>query len=581
MATHKYDAKRRRALNMVWTACGDYKYEPEFLAYDTEGNPDLYLNSIIGFVHKWYDAQKIKDLFTMLNKEALGTILVDLTWLALENCAFNKEVQERPLLQNLRQEHARTYFKHSFDNAVQKFAAENNLVANLQAARWQKVLGKKASFANAWEKKLYTALTFPTEITTEDICANVKSICQEFFLCDFSNTKKSGKLKHLSLNQKLSSVLMKVLPNITLQDGDDLKLPSTLMQKQTPQRKRRSLTNKILHHENPQNYDFIRQCFGKPLYSEAESVRLETALCSGPHKYCHIYFTKGLADADGDGVPKLAAEASKQRSLNLAYYRKHEEIYRNSINLLKDKIKESMTTCLEPLPVSSRSGIFVPGQIWKSLYTNNSHVFTAKEEALLPNFTVDLMLDASTSRVGTQEIIAAQAYAISESLRLCGIPLQIYSFCSLKGYTVLHLLKNYQEEKKSTNIFSYFSTGWNRDGLAIRGARHLMGDFGTTKKILIILTDVFPNDDYVLPSTSKWKRSHAYVDAWAINDTAASVAALRREGIRVIGLINGEVARGLQAAHKIYGQDFARISDLDKMAEGVGSLLQKQIASLQ
>ncbi len=54
-----------------------------------------------------------------------------------------------------------------------------------------------------------------------------------------------------------------------------------------------------------------------------------------------------------------------------------------------------------------------------------------------PDFSVDLMLDALASRLGSQEIIAMQGYMIAESLRKCGIPSQVYSFLSIRGYTVM------------------------------------------------------------------------------------------------------------------------------------------------
>lgn len=106
---------------------------------------------------------------------------------------------------------------------------------------------------------------------------------------------------------------------------------------------------------------------------------------------------------------------------------------------------------------------------------------------------VYVLLDASGSRVYTQEVIAAQAYALAVSLSHCGIPLQIYAFCSLRAIYGFATVTEYQD-KHLDRIFSYFATGWNRDGLALRGAAHLQGN-GGGKKLLIMLTDARPNDD--------------------------------------------------------------------------------------
>ncbi|MCQ4818743.1 hypothetical protein NE450_15500, partial [[Eubacterium] rectale] len=53
--------------------------------------------------------------------------------------------------------------------------------------------------------------------------------------------------------------------------------------------------------------------------------------------------------------------------------------------------------------------------------------------------------DASSSRKQMQQKIAAQAYVLSKSLTKCGIPVQIYSYCSIRGYTVMHIFKEYDD----------------------------------------------------------------------------------------------------------------------------------------
>ena len=53
METSGYSARQRRAINQVWTACGDYKFEPQFLAMQSDGKPDFYMNCVVGLVHKY------------------------------------------------------------------------------------------------------------------------------------------------------------------------------------------------------------------------------------------------------------------------------------------------------------------------------------------------------------------------------------------------------------------------------------------------------------------------------------------------------------------------------------------------
>lgn len=76
------------------------------------------------------------------------------------------------------------------------------------------------------------------------------------------------------------------------------------------------------------------------------------------------------------------------------------------------------------------------------------------------NVSVDLMLDASASRMGHEAVIAAQGYVIAESLTRCGIPVQVYSFSTIQNYTVMRLFRGYEEKEKTEE----FLTMWQPDG---------------------------------------------------------------------------------------------------------------------
>ena len=59
---------QRRALNIIWTAAGDYSFTPAFTAFLEDGEPDLYMNAIIGYVHKWYDPAVMEPLFDQISR---------------------------------------------------------------------------------------------------------------------------------------------------------------------------------------------------------------------------------------------------------------------------------------------------------------------------------------------------------------------------------------------------------------------------------------------------------------------------------------------------------------------------------
>jgi hypothetical protein len=68
------------------------------------------LNTCVGLVRKWYDAEQLGLLFADLQRSALGDTFTMLTWLGLEHSTFLKELPERPALAGLRQAHARDFF---------------------------------------------------------------------------------------------------------------------------------------------------------------------------------------------------------------------------------------------------------------------------------------------------------------------------------------------------------------------------------------------------------------------------------------------------------------------------------------
>ena len=82
------NSRQRRALNTIWTAAGDYGFQPEFMAFHRDGSPDLYLNSIVGFVHRHYDAEKLSAYAHGFDDSLLRDLFTDILWLGLEQAAY-------------------------------------------------------------------------------------------------------------------------------------------------------------------------------------------------------------------------------------------------------------------------------------------------------------------------------------------------------------------------------------------------------------------------------------------------------------------------------------------------------------
>ena len=106
MEAQSYTAEERRAANQVWAAAGAYGFEPLFLARNTDGTIDFYMNCVVGLVHKYYGDELVRSLFDAWEGDIRQAMLDDLTWLYLESAAYALELPCRPVLSALRRAHA-------------------------------------------------------------------------------------------------------------------------------------------------------------------------------------------------------------------------------------------------------------------------------------------------------------------------------------------------------------------------------------------------------------------------------------------------------------------------------------------
>ena len=210
---------------------------------------------------------------------------------------------------------------------------------------------------------------------------------------------------------------------------------------------------------------------------------------------------------------------------------------------------------------------------------HDARVFLRSDEESRPGFAVDLMLDASASRLHCQEAIAIQGYILAKSLASCGIPVRVTSFCSLRGYTVLRILKDFGDKNGERNVFNYFAAGWNRDGLALRGAGELIKSAPAEKHLLILLPDASPADSHKILPSGKVPLSRDYDGQIGVDDPAEEVRALRAQGVRVAAVFMGGIA-SVPAANAIDGRALARIRRIDQLAATAGRLIQDEIREL-
>ena len=228
--------------------------------------------------------------------------------------------------------------------------------------------------------------------------------------------------------------------------------------------------------------------------------------------------------------------------------------------------------------MKANAGILNGRTVWRATTLGDENVFRKDEHSDAGNLCVDILLDASTSQKNRQEIISTQGFIIAESLTQCAIPCRVMSFCSMTGYTILRVFREYGRPHDNRNIFDYVSNGCNRDGLAIRASHELIRSSPYEHRLLIVLSDVKPNDVIRIHSV-KDEEPQPYESLAGLTDTALEVRRARADGISVICIFTGN-DEDVPSAKMVYGKDFVRIQSFDRLAETVGMLIQNQIKNM-
>ncbi len=160
MEAQSYTAQERRAANQVWAAAGAYGFEPLFLARNTDGTVDFYMNCVVGLVHKYYGDDLVRGLFNAWDGDVKQSLLDDLTWLYLESAAYALELPRRPVLAELRRAHADYFFGIQYKLSRQEWMAKNQLVYTMQADRWRARTGPASDpVMTPYESRLAAALS--------------------------------------------------------------------------------------------------------------------------------------------------------------------------------------------------------------------------------------------------------------------------------------------------------------------------------------------------------------------------------------------------------------------------------------
>ena len=103
----RQELQNRRAVNQIWNGAGRYDVQPEQAAFDEDGDPELYLNTVMGLARRDYDFARFQPMLHAFQQQPQGGLYSDIFWLGLEHAVYKKESPRRPALESLRWQHAR------------------------------------------------------------------------------------------------------------------------------------------------------------------------------------------------------------------------------------------------------------------------------------------------------------------------------------------------------------------------------------------------------------------------------------------------------------------------------------------
>lgn len=573
------DFEKKRAANLIWNGAENYDIEPEFRVFDSDGRADLYWNSIVGAVHKHYDWEKLKNFYHTFHEKVDQTAYESLFWLAMENCTFEREKDIRPVFPCLRREYAKRHLQ-SLEGSFSLEDSAGQRVLAVTRGHFRRALGENEGLPDVVDIKLLNGIEVRENLDTDQVIDQIADTLETFFtyrrpgsdkpapesrkespfLLLFFRRRKKGRAQDMGPVRRLAFGYGEHLSEYggEVLDQSHLSVSFAKYSAQTDEGLRQ----------------YITDYFGKPLYDPQVVRKMEKEYCTGNHTDVRLHFTDGAYDEEmlkKGFAGKMRKEAIAQEKENQKAYQDNIARYNLSVLRLTSRIRNSRLMRMDDQQVRSNSGRLDASLIWRGLELKDDRVFRKVLPGNSGNLTVDLLLDSSTSQVHRQPVVAAQGYMIAESLTRCNIPVRVYSFCSMNGYTIVNMFRDYDETKKNRNIFRYFTTGANRDGLAIRLAVGMMKNNSAEHRLLIVLSDGKPNDAVKMRTSSGTYRD--YAGTAGVEDTAAEVHRARMQGITVLCVFTGD-EKSLSAVQRIYGRQFARIRKLDLFADTVGDMLQ-------
>ncbi len=568
-----------REYNIIW----DFAEKYDFIPQKSYPMDQLYKNMTRGFIIKTFDFKVLDSYFDYLMAESpFFKEFSFITNLLMEDIAYKTLAKENLVVDSLRKDFAKKVLrKYNFHEA-------DDLPEQIEKAYYGKILDKPIT-EGPFFRTIYRDIFEIYELDTSKLIEKLNNVFKTYFR--FEKSKENESLLQEMIKDKKPKDFKnknKDAKNFDFSDEfikDQFNIGSAEFTGNIylEEKKQDMDRHLVLLNVDKEGYhgtnEFIEDFYGKSIYPEMKVKSLERKLATGIHSGKYLYFTKGVY-TDSPNAKFYKKNRDEVYEKNRDYIEKNLAINNRSIKELAQTIKNSIANYEDFSEVSKAYGIVDSTKAWKAEVLKDFNIFDNVENDDVSSFKVDLLLDSSASQHNRQEIIANQAYIIENAMDEVGIPIRVMSFSTLRDHTVFNLFRDYDEKHNNKEIYKYFASGSNRDGLAFRVLNDLIDKTKENEKhIVIILSDGRPNDEKANINTIKLLEKEQYVGDVAVKDTAKEIRNIKNEEISVLGVFTGE-DKDIENGKLIYGADFCRITSLENFSKIVSIFMKNTIMKI-
>lgn len=562
MTRNQDQINENRIYNLQWAGAKSYDFDNFIIGENIDGNPDFYLNLIIGLSIKYLGEKEIQNLFDAWaynprrDRYDLALIFI------LEDFAYKKEIEKRPVLKSLRKSYAQKFLDDKYDLQRRNLALRQNQIYRLELIRMKEILGKHPGKISEKDLKLYNNLKLPDDTDKNNLEKRVLDLFKTYLAYRENNILKKFPSLNLSLFESAGMVSL-----------ERSNMPASFAGKSQKSRGIGSFILDFKIKKRRESLSYIEKTFGKSFFDEKIRLGIERDLCTGGHKKSRLFYTRGILENDRDLDQDLNKKAIERHLLK---FKENKSAYTRAISVLSKeiKLKLNLTSSFDE-DISSR-GKLVSNLAYKAEITDRAKIFKKKNLVTDPSMKVDLLIDGSASLLDKESEVAIEAYILAKSLENNSILVRVISFQTVGDFTILTILKDYDEKAEIKKIFRFKSMGWNRDGLVFRAYRALL-DKNIKDTLSLILTDANPQDLKPL-ITDGLKFNLPYQDQVGLEDAKKNLNALRKKGLKIAAIISGD---HIENAREIYRSNFIKIDKASAIASACGKFIKKQISSIE